>query len=199
MNAIEEHALTPEAIEQVIRLAERDDIAEQRLKLERDLKDSREAASAGLAGGHRNGGRRASLRWWSKVRELEAGTLGTGESRRWPCTRCLGWHRRPSRTGWPNGGDCRGHRPHGHRAVLRRILEWATGAYTPRSDSRGLPHGLRLRRARPDSRSCSPASSASDPKDWFRATRTGCEGITPEDTFDAEYGRLLDRASDGAN
>src|SRR4051812_32771847 len=39
LHYIEEHALTPDAIEQVIQLSERDDIADQRTKLEREQKD----------------------------------------------------------------------------------------------------------------------------------------------------------------
>lgn len=35
------------------------------------------------------------------------------------------------------------------------------------------------------------------PKGLVPGDLTGCEGITSEDTFDAEYGRLLDRASEG--
>jgi hypothetical protein len=39
LQAIEEHALTPEAIEQVIQLSERDDVADQRSALDRERKD----------------------------------------------------------------------------------------------------------------------------------------------------------------
>jgi len=39
LQAIEEHALTPEAIEQVIQLSERDDVTEQKDMLERERTD----------------------------------------------------------------------------------------------------------------------------------------------------------------
>lgn len=39
LQAIEEHALTPEAIESIIQLSERDDIADQKAALERERKD----------------------------------------------------------------------------------------------------------------------------------------------------------------
>jgi recombinase-like zinc beta ribbon protein len=39
LQAVEEHALTPEAIEQVIHLSERDDVTELRAKLEREQQD----------------------------------------------------------------------------------------------------------------------------------------------------------------
>ena len=39
VNAIEEHALTPEAIEQVIQLSERNDVADLQAKLDREWKD----------------------------------------------------------------------------------------------------------------------------------------------------------------
>ena len=57
LQAVEEHALTPEAIEQVIDLSERDDVAEQQRKLDREradidkrLKRLREAIETGRRG-----------------------------------------------------------------------------------------------------------------------------------------------------
>src|SRR5205085_11866419 len=67
--AVEEHALTPEAIEQVIHLSERDDVTELRTKLTREQEDITKRI-ARLVGAIEAGGEAASL--VAKVRELEA-------------------------------------------------------------------------------------------------------------------------------
>ena len=67
--AVEEHALTPEAIEQVMHLSERDDVAELQEKLARERKDV-EKRIARLVTAVENGGDAPSL--VAKLRELEA-------------------------------------------------------------------------------------------------------------------------------
>jgi site-specific DNA recombinase len=69
LSAIEEHALTPEAIERVIRLTERDDIREREGILEKEAKETRKKIER-LVDVIANGGDAAPL--VAKVRELEA-------------------------------------------------------------------------------------------------------------------------------
>ncbi len=69
LQAIEEHALTPEAIEHVVKLTERDDVAEQRAMLEREGKDL-DKRIANLVTAVESGKDVASL--VAKLRELES-------------------------------------------------------------------------------------------------------------------------------
>ena len=69
LQAAEEHALTPEAIDQVIRLSERDDVADARAKLTHEQKDIAKRI-ARLVSVIETGGDAASL--VAKLRELEA-------------------------------------------------------------------------------------------------------------------------------
>jgi hypothetical protein len=68
LQAIEADALKPEAIEQVIRLTERDDIAEEQAMLERERKDLDKRISR-LVAAVQSGGDVASL--VAKLRKLE--------------------------------------------------------------------------------------------------------------------------------
>ena len=61
LQAVEEHALTPAAIEQVIRLSERDDVTELQNKLTREQKDVAKRI-ARLVAVIETGGNAASLR-----------------------------------------------------------------------------------------------------------------------------------------
>ena len=70
LHAVEEHALTPEAIEQVVQLTERDDIVDQRTALDLERKDAEKRIERLVAALSSVGGEVASL--VSKVRELEA-------------------------------------------------------------------------------------------------------------------------------
>src|SRR5258708_35263635 len=69
LQAIEEHALTPEAIERVIQVSEQDDVTLSQKMLERERKDI-EKRIARLVAAIETGGDAASL--VAKVRELEA-------------------------------------------------------------------------------------------------------------------------------
>ena len=68
LQAVEEHALTPEAIEGVIALSERDDVAEQRTRLKREGKDI-EKRIAHLVAAIETGAEVTSL--VAKLQELE--------------------------------------------------------------------------------------------------------------------------------
>lgn len=69
LSAVEEHALTPEAVEQVIRLSERDDVRDQQERLDREGKDI-ERRIKRLLEAIEAGGDTPSL--VARVRELEA-------------------------------------------------------------------------------------------------------------------------------
>jgi len=69
LQAIEEHALTPEAIEQVIQLTERDDVRDQQAKLERERKEVAKGIER-ITEAIEMGGEIASL--VAKLSELEA-------------------------------------------------------------------------------------------------------------------------------
>jgi hypothetical protein len=186
--AVEEHALTPEAIEQVIHLSERDDVRELQDKLTRERKDT-EKRIARLVAVIETGGDAASL--VAKVRSMEARlTAIDGELRDLrPVPRLapaviesrLAEWRRLLRSSTTQG-----------RTVLQRILRGRI-VFT-------------LRR--------NPISGDVDGYDFEAPTRfdklftgiaverpagidegpLGNEHIGPEDTFDGDYGRLLERA-----
>jgi ADP-dependent phosphofructokinase/glucokinase len=71
--SIEEHALTPEAVEQVIRLTERDDLRDRQEALERERKDL-DTRTARLVAAIEAGGEASVL--VAKLRELEARDYG---------------------------------------------------------------------------------------------------------------------------
>ena len=185
--AIETHALTPEAIEQVVRLTERDEVAEQRAMLERERKDIQKRIAVVtdvLTQGHADV---ASL--VSKLRELEARALAISADlvalrpvpRLAPAViddRLSEW-RRLLRSSVTQG-----------RMVLQRVLRGRI-TFTPRTHPIGgeldgytfeaatrfdrLFTGLAVQR---------PA--------WLTGSGTGAEDIGPEDTPEADYGRLLE-------
>jgi hypothetical protein len=68
LSAIEQHALTPEAIESVIALSERDDVQDQQAKLEREAKDLAKRIGR-ITDAIAAGGEMTSL--MGKLRELE--------------------------------------------------------------------------------------------------------------------------------
>jgi hypothetical protein len=188
LQAVEEHALTPEAIEQVINLSERDDVADRQHALARERKDV-EKRIARLVAAIETGGDAASL--VAKLRELEARRQAIdGEAaalrpvpRLAPAVienRLAEW-RRLLRASTTQG--C---------TVLQRILRGRL-TFTPRHnpvsgeldgyDFEGptrfdkLFTGIAVERPR-----------SLDPHD-----RSGTESITADETFDGDYGRLLDR------
>jgi DNA invertase Pin-like site-specific DNA recombinase len=189
LQAAEAHVFTPEAIEQVIHLSERDDVRDLEAKLARERKDI-EKRIARLVAAIETGGDAASL--VAKLRDLEARqkAIATEVASLRPVPRLapaviqnrLAEWRRLLRASTTQG-----------RTVLQRILRGRL-TFTPRRN---------------------PVSDEIDGYDFSGPTRfdklftglavetpawvkndspTGCEGIGPEDTFDGDYGRLLDRA-----
>ena len=102
LQAIEEHALTPEAIEQMIQLTERDDVREHHLALERERKDVEKRITR-FTELVETAADVASI--VAKLRELEArksaihSEIATSSQHR-VC------RKRSLRTDWPNGADC---------------------------------------------------------------------------------------------
>ena len=190
LQAVEEHALTPEAIEQVIRLSERDDVTDQQQKLARERKDI-DKRIARLVAAIETGGDATAL--GAKLRDHEARLKAiTAEAaglqpipRLAPAVienRLAEW-RRLLRSSTTQG-----------RTVLQRILRGRL-TFTPHVN---------------------PISGEVDGYDFTGPTRfdklftgmacerpkwlvpgdvTGCEHIGPEETGEADYGRLLERAT----
>jgi site-specific DNA recombinase len=186
LQRVEEHALTPEAVELVINLSEREDATDLQAKLARERKDV-EKRIARLIAAIETGGDAASL--VAKVRDLEArrSAINTEGAALRPIPRLapavienrLAEWRRLLRSSTTQA-----------RTVLQRILRGRL-VFTPRPD---------------------PITGEIDGYDFTGETRfdklfTGIAVETPawvpndgsgevfnaEDTFDGDYGRLLDR------
>ena len=188
LQAVEEHALTPEAIEQVIRLSERDDVADLQATLLREQKDIAKRIGR-LVAAIETGADATSL--VEKLRTLEARqkTILTELASLRPVPRLapaviegrLAEWRRLLRASTTQG-----------RTVLQRILRGRL-TFTPRVnpvsgevDGYDFSGPTRFDRLFTGIAVERPKGMPSD--------RTGCEGIGPEDTFEGDYGRLLDRA-----
>jgi DNA invertase Pin-like site-specific DNA recombinase len=189
LHEVEVHALTPEAIEQVIHLSERDDVTDLQTKLARERKDV-EKRIARLTAAIELGEKPATL--VAKIAELEARLKAiAGEvaclrpvPRLAPAVienRLAEW-RRLLRASTTQG-----------RTVLQRILRGRL-TFTPRVNPiTGEVDGYDFTApTRYDRLFTGIAVEA--PKPRVDEGVTGAEGIGPEDTFDGDYGRLLDRA-----
>ena len=172
LQAVEEHALTPEAIEQVINLTERDDVDEQQATLSANRRTLR-SASRGWSRPSRCGGDAASL--VAKLRELEARQRAIAASKP-RCGPCRAWPRPSSRSGWRNGGDYCAQSTTQGRTVLQRILRGRL-TFTPRRNPVSVeldgydfdgPDALRQAVQR---------ASRSSGRRGFNGSRIGCEGI----------------------
>ena len=185
LQAVERHALTPEAIEQVIHLSERDDVTELQDKLEREKQDIAKRI-ARLVDVIATGGDAASL--VAKLRELEARQRAIPNEmaslrpvpRLAPAVienRLAEW-RRLLRASTTQG-----------RTVLQRILPGRL-TFTPRADGQGYDFSGPTRFDKLFT------GIAVETPAWIKAstTRRGFEDTTPEDTNDGDYGRLLERA-----
>ncbi|MCU1381814.1 MAG: hypothetical protein JWL71_511 [Acidobacteria bacterium] len=190
LQAVEEHALTPEAIEQVIHLSERDDVTELQDKLARERKDV-EKRIARLVVAVEAAGDATSLA--VKLRELEARrrAIDVDAASLRPVPRLapavienrLAEWRRLLRASTTQG-----------RTVLQRILRGRL-TFTPRVHVlTGEPDGYDFAGPTPFDKLFTGIAVETLP--WVKeyTGRTGAEGIGPEDTFDGDYGRLLDRA-----
>ena len=177
LQAIEEHALTPEAIEQVVQLTERDEMRDQQDALKHEQQDI-EQRLARLVAAIETGGEAASL--VAKVKELDARRVAIdGELHSFrPVPRLrpevvedrLTEWRRLLRKSTTQG-----------RAVLQRVLRGRItftakcGGYEFEAPTRfdKLFLGVAVETKR-------------------EVSDEGTEHIGPEDTFDADYGRLLE-------
>jgi site-specific DNA recombinase len=184
LRAIEEHALTPEAVEQIIRLTERDDAREQQEALSRERRDI-EKRIGRLVAAVETAGDVASLA--AKLRELEARRNAIdGELRGLhPVPRLapaviedrLAEWRRLLRQSTTQG-----------RAVLQRVLRGRL-TFTPREDGQGYDFSGPTRFDR-----LFTGIVVQLPSWVTKGDVRGTEHIQPEDTFDGDYGRLLEQA-----
>jgi DNA invertase Pin-like site-specific DNA recombinase len=191
LRAIEEHALTPEAIEQVIHLSERDDVRDLQDKLARESKDI-ERRIERLVVAIETGGDAVPL--VAKVRLLEkrkaeiaVESTSLHPIPRLPATviedRLAEWRR------LLRGSTTQG------RTVLQRILRGRL-TFTPRQNPlTGEPDGYDF--SGPTRFDKLFTGIAVETPPWIKAstTRRGFEGDTPDDTFDGDYGRLLDQVA----
>ena len=185
LDAIEEHALTPEAVEQVVQLTERDDVRDRQDALQRERKDVGRRI-AWLVSAIETGGDAPSL--VAKVRELEArrGEIDGDLRGLQPVPRLapqvvedrLAEWRRLLRQSTTQG-----------RAVLQRVLRGRI-TFTPKSDTYEFEAETRFDKLFTGVTIGRPPAWVVP---WLGDTR-GTEDIGPEDTFDGDYGRLLERA-----
>jgi hypothetical protein len=178
LQAIEEHALTPEAIEQVVALAERDDAREQYEMLVRERADV-EKRIARLVVLVEQAGDIASL--GEKLRELEKRRSAIDADLRTvrPVPRLapqvvesrLAEWRRLLRQSTTQG-----------RAVLQRVLRGRI-VFTPSGDGYTFAAPTRFDKLFSGIVAPRPA--------FIPYGNRGAEHIGPDDTFDADYGALL--------
>jgi hypothetical protein len=189
LNAVEAHALTPEAIEAVIHLSERDDVTELETKLARERKDV-EKRIARLMAAIEVGEKPASL--VAKIGKLEARLKAIANEvaclkpvpRLAPAViegRLAEW-RRLLRSSTAQA-----------RTVLQRVLRGRL-VFTPRMDPiTEEADGYDFSRPTRFDRLFTGIAVETPP--WVAAgDRRGLEGTSAEDTLDGDYGRLLDRA-----
>ena len=183
--AIEEHALTPEAIENVVLMSEMDDVQDAKATLERERKDVTKRI-ANITAAIEADGMGSLLR---RLRELEDRLRAIDAElkslhpipRLEPAViegRLAEW-RRLLRQSTTQG-----------RTVIQRVVRGRL-TFTPRVDGDGYEFTAPTRFDRLFSGIVTPRG-----KEWDHFVgRTGLEHLTPEDTFDADYGRLLEAAS----
>jgi hypothetical protein len=190
LQAIEEHALTSEAIEAVIQLSEHDDLRDAQAKLERERTDVQKRIDRVVAAVE-SGGNAAAL--VAKLRELEARkaaidieATGLRPIPRLPPavieSRLAEW-RRMLRASTTQG-----------RTVLQRVLSGRI-TFSPLTDELGLGQtGYDFSSpTRYDKLFTGVATPR--PKDLNPNDRAGLEDIGPGDTqLESDYGRLLERA-----
>jgi hypothetical protein len=183
LRAIEEHVLTPEAIESVIALTERDEVQEHHAALNRERK-SLEKRIARLVAAVETAGDITSLA--AKLRELEARLVAIDDELRncHPVPRLargvvedrLAEWRRLLRQSLTQG-----------RAVLQPVLRGRL-TFTPRADGQGYDFACPTRFDK-------LFSGIVVPRPAFIPTGVdGANHIGPEDMFDGDYGRVLENA-----
>jgi Recombinase zinc beta ribbon domain len=178
LQAMEEHVLTPEAIDAVIDLSQRDDVTDQQTKLDREGKDIEKRIKR-IVAAIETGGDSAAL--VSKLHELERRQKGiqTEIANLYPIPRHhdqsvigdrLAEWRRLLRQSTTTG-----------RTTLQRILHGRI-TFTPREDGNGYDFSAETRKARLFTGIASPRPT------WMPRGPSGVENPHDED-----YGRLLDR------
>ena len=182
LQAIEEHALTPEAVELVVQLTERDDVDDRRAQLDSERRGNA-TRSKRLQDAIETGGEAATL--VARIRELETRQRAIADelTNLGPLPRLEPRVVEDRLTEWRR--LLRGSTTQA-RAVLGRIL---TGriVFTPREDGYDFTAPTRFDRLFAGVVCPRPA--------WMpEGSGRGTEGIGPEDTFDGDYGRLLERA-----
>jgi hypothetical protein len=188
LQAIEQHALTPEAVEALIELTERDDRRDQEAALQNERKDVEKRIASYLAAFE--AGKEVPSSVAARIRELEARQHTINEQLanlrpvpRLPVTvvedRLAEW-RRMLRASITQG-----------RAVLQRIvvgrIRFTPRSATPWEVEGGYDFEAHTRFDKLFAGVVAP--QLADGRD-----RTGTEAITPADTWDADYARLLERA-----
>ena len=183
LQAIEAHALTPDAIAHVIALTERDDAREMQTALTRERADL-EKRIARLVVAVETAGDVTSLADKLRALEVRRHAIDTQLRELRPVPRLpravienrLAEWRRLLRQSVTQG-----------RAVLQRVLQGRI-LFTPRADGRGYDFEAPTRFDK-------LFSGMVAPRPAFIPTGTaGREHIRPEDTWDADYGRLLEQA-----
>jgi site-specific DNA recombinase len=188
LSAIEEHALTPEAINQVIEATERDDLKETQTRLERELADVEKRSKQLVTLAERGAGDLDPL--VSRMRELETRKK---ELRRElatlrPIPRLPADVRDNRLAEWRQ--NLRGSTTQA-RTVLERILRGRI-TFTPRDDGSGYDFSAPTRFDRLFAGIVVPVSERPS---WIpEGDTTGTDHFTSEDTGEAEYGRLLEQA-----
>jgi site-specific DNA recombinase len=189
LQAVEEHALTPEAIEQVILLTERDDFRDQQITNERERKDIDRRIER-LVAAIETGGDAVSL--VAKLQQLEARkqSISATSSGLRPVPRLapaiiedrLAEWRRLLRQSTTQG-----------RTVLQRILRGRL-TFTPRcNEISGEVDGYDFEGPTRFDKLFSGVACIR-PDDLVPGEMIGCENISPDEMGDTDYGRLLEAA-----
>ena len=189
LQAIEEHALTPAAVEAVVQLTERDDVQDQQMQLVRERKGN-DKRLKNLGDAIETGGEAATL--MARVHELEARQRAIADelaslaplprlAPRVVNDRLEEWRRllRGSTTQ--------------ARAVLQRVLKGRI-TFTPNDAGYTFEAPTRFDKLFAGVACPWPGGS---PQDLIDHAGEGCEHIRLEDTLDFEYGRLLARVYQG--
>jgi site-specific DNA recombinase len=184
LQAIEEHVLTPEAVEHVIRLSERDDAQDRQAALEREAKDLDKRIArliAAIESGVDAKSVAAKIREYEKRKaeiRAEQGSLRP-VPRLAPSvieSRLAEW-RRLLRQNTTQG-----------RAVLQRVLKGRL-TFAPRADGTGYDFVAPTRFDKLFS-----GVAVARPAFVAEGDTRGIAHILPEDTPEADYGRLLEKA-----
>jgi hypothetical protein len=182
LSSIEEHALTPEAIEQVVRLSERDDLVERRDGLEKEAADVRRRVGR-LAEAMESHGEVATLMERIRAHEARLTEIAAELADLRPVPRLapavvegrLAEWRRLLRQSPTQG-----------RAVLQRVLR---GRITFTPDGKGYDFAAPTRFDKLFTGIVAPLPA------WLEEGDVrGAENIGREDTMDGDYGRLLEAA-----